>query len=276
MEILATYNIKGGVGKTATAVNLSYLSALEGARTLVWDMDPQGAATFYFRIRPKVKGGAKKLIRGSRVLDPLLRGTDFENLDLLPADFSYRHLDLVLDDTKKPMTRLRKVLRPLADEYDRVFLDCAPSISLTSESVFATADALLVPTIPTTLSLLMLKKLKKHLKKTGMKSLDVLPFFCMADRRKSLHRSIADPSEPAPFSFLHTQIPYSSLVEQMGVHRAPLSTYARWSAPSRAYERLWQEIRARLDGETCAPRDSMPTQYDETTEATITEKEGTP
>ena len=255
MEVLATYNIKGGVGKTATAVNLSYLSALEGARTLVWDMDPQGAATFYFRIKPKVKGGAKKLIRGKRELDPLLRGTDFDGLDLLPADFSYRHLDLVLDDTRKPTARLRKLLRRFQDEYDRVFLDCAPSISLTSESVFAAADALLVPTIPTTLSILTLKKLKKHLKKTGMKSLDVLPFFCMADRRKALHRDIANPGGPAPFPFLHTQIPYSSLVEQMGVHRAPLATYARWSAPARSYERLWREVRGRLDGEIDARED---------------------
>ena len=90
MKVFAIYNIKGGVGKTASSVNLAYLSALEGARTLVWDLDPQGAATFYFRVKPKVKGGGKKLIEGTGNLDPRIRGTDFDNLDLLPADFSYR------------------------------------------------------------------------------------------------------------------------------------------------------------------------------------------
>ena len=56
MKILATYNIKGGVGKTASAVNLAYLAALEGRKTLICDLDPQGATSFYFRIKPKIKG----------------------------------------------------------------------------------------------------------------------------------------------------------------------------------------------------------------------------
>ena len=46
MKIFATYNIKGGVGKTATAVNLSYLAAMDGYRVLLWDLDPQGAASY--------------------------------------------------------------------------------------------------------------------------------------------------------------------------------------------------------------------------------------
>ena len=60
--VLATYNIKGGVGKTSAAVNLAALAARDGASTLLWDLDPQGAATYLFRIRPKVRGGAGKLI----------------------------------------------------------------------------------------------------------------------------------------------------------------------------------------------------------------------
>ena len=62
MSVFGVYNIKGGVGKTASTVNLAWLAASEGARTLVWDLDPQGAASFYFRIKPKVKSGARGLI----------------------------------------------------------------------------------------------------------------------------------------------------------------------------------------------------------------------
>lgn len=57
MKVLATYSIKGGVGKTTAAVNLGHEAALAGARVLVWDLDPQGAATFFFRVKPKVKAG---------------------------------------------------------------------------------------------------------------------------------------------------------------------------------------------------------------------------
>ena len=116
MKIVALYSIKGGVGKTSSAVNLAFISAYQGYRTLVWDLDPQGASSYYFRIKPKVKGGSKDLIAGKRELDGLIKGTDFENLDLLPSDFSFRNLDLVLDARKKPTQQLKKLLKPLAEE----------------------------------------------------------------------------------------------------------------------------------------------------------------
>jgi len=108
MKIVALYSIKGGVGKTSSAVNLAFISACKGYRTLVWDLDPQGASSYYFRIKPKIKGGSKDLIAGKRELDGLIKGTDFENLDLLPSDFSFRNLDLVLDAKKKPTQQLKK------------------------------------------------------------------------------------------------------------------------------------------------------------------------
>lgn len=242
MNVLAIYNIKGGVGKTATAVNLGYLSAQAGARTLIWDLDPQGATSFYFRIKARVKGGGGKLIRGDLNLDARIKETDFVGLHLLPADFSYRHLDLELEKTKKPERQIERVLEPLAENYDLLLIDCAPSISLVSEGVFRAADILLVPTIPTPLSLRTLLQLLKALNGVKSKRLGVFPFFCMVDRRRSLHRGTADLAHEAPIPFLRTEIPYSSLVEQMGARRAPLHTYARSSAPAQAYEALWNEV----------------------------------
>ena len=247
MRILATYNIKGGVGKTATAINLSYVSALEGYRTLVWDLDPQGASTYYFRIKPKVKGGSKDLVRGKRELDELIKGTDFENLDLLPADFSYRHMDLILDDSKKkPTRRIHKLLKPLSEEYDFIFLDCPPSISLVSENVFEAADVLLVPIIPTTLSLRTLLQLNRFISENGLKHVMVLPFFSMADKRKNLHRELMKQLPQQLPEFLSTPIPNASAVERMGVQRAPVGSFADKSPPALAYESLWWDIKQRL------------------------------
>ena len=216
MKIIATYNIKGGVGKTATAVNLAYEVARQGSRTLVWDLDPQGAASFFFRIKPKVKGGGKGLIRRKREIDSLIKGTDFENLDLLPADFSYRNMDLLLDNGNKPTGHLRKILKPLAEEYDYLILDCPPSISLVSENVFKAADALLIPTIPTVLSLRTLEQLLDFCEHNKLQTLKLLPFFSMVDRRKSLHRTIVDTPPNGRVSFLKTNIGYASEVERMG------------------------------------------------------------
>lgn len=252
MRILALYNLKGGVGKTASAVNLSYYAALAGFRTLVWDLDPQGAATFYFRIRPKVKGGGKKLLAKKNRLSKAIRASDFEGLDVVPADFSYRHLDLLLDAADGSEQRLARLLATVADEYDLVLLDCAPSISRTSQSVFAAADVLLIPTIPTPLSIRALEQIDGHLFHKGPGELRARPFLCMVDRRKKLHRRgehlLAESGVELRRigAFLDARIPYSSHVEQMGLRRAPLPSFAYHSPASRAYLDLWREVEALL------------------------------
>lgn len=246
MKVLAVYNSKGGVGKTAAAVNLSYLAAQEGARTLVWDLDPQGAATFYFRVKPKVKGGTRKLLKKNADLAARIRGTDFPQLDLLPSDVSYRHMDIVLDEAKKPSRRLARLLEPLAHEYDYVFLDCPPSVSLLSEAVFGAADVLLVPVIPTTLSLRTLDQLLAFRADQGFDRVEVLPFFSLVDRRKKLHRQLLEALAAERPDVLATQIPYASDVERMGVERQPLACYAPRGASARAYGALWKEVQSRL------------------------------
>jgi cellulose biosynthesis protein BcsQ len=247
MKVVATYNLKGGVGKTATAVNLAYLAASEGSRVLVWDLDAQGAASFYFRVKPKVKGGGKALVRGRRDLDDVVKGTDFENLDLVPGDFSYRNLDLQLERTKRPTRRLGQLLRPLRKEYDYVFLDCPPSISVASESVFEASDVLLVPLIPTTLSLRALDQLDAFLKKGTLRQPPkVLGFFSMVDRRRRLHRDVIDDIGSSRKRVLRSRIPSTSDVERMGQRRKPVLAYAPKSRAAAAYRDLWAEAKARI------------------------------
>ncbi len=246
MRIFGVYNIKGGVGKTATAVNLAHLSAREGYRTLVWDLDPQAAATYYFRIKPRVKGGGRKMIRGKKELDRLIKGTDFDNLDLLPADFSYRNMDLMLGEAKKPVKQLLRLMRPLAEEFDHVFLDCPPSISLVSENIFRAADALLIPSIPTTLSMRTYQQLLDFLDGHSLGEVRLMPFFSMVDRRKRMHLEIMERMPELYPEALETAIPYASDVERMGLHRAPLVSYAPRSPAAAAYQALWDEVKARL------------------------------
>lgn len=245
MKIVACYNIKGGIGKTATAVNLAYLASLEGARTLVWDLDPQGAASFYFRIKPKVKKGGKGLLEGKKTLDDVIKNTDYPNLDLIPADFSYRHLDLQLDDFKKSDSQFSKLLKPLKKEYDFIFLDSPPSISLISENILKAASVIIVPTIPTTLSLRTLDQILDFCKKMSISQSRILAFFSMVDMRKKLHKQIIE-NPPENVHFLKTSIPYASDVELMGVHQQPVAVFANNSKAGQAYQALWNELRTNL------------------------------
>jgi len=253
VKIFATYNIKGGVGKTTAAVNLAHLSAADGHRTLIWDLDPQGAASFLFRIKPRVKGGGKALIRGTKALDDAIKGTDFDDLDLIPADFTYRNMDLLLgtagkdgpakdNPARKPTRRIAQLLRPLAAEYDHVFLDCPPSISLVSENVMHAADVLVVPLIPTTLSVRTLDQLTEFVAGFNGHRPQVRAFFSMADRRKRLHQEIIRDLQAERPDVAATPIPSLSLIERMSVERAPVTAFASRSVAARAYRDLWTEL----------------------------------
>ena len=188
MRIIASYNLKGGVGKTTAAVNLAYLSSAAGHRTLLWDLDPQGAATYLLRVRPRVKGGSPKLVRGSWPMMEAVKGTDFEDLDLLPADFTYRHMDIDLNGRPKPQRTLRRLLAPLSSEYDRVILDTPPSLSLVSENVIRAADVVLVPLIPTVLSVRTFDQLATFIDELKGRKPALRGFFSMVDRRRKLHK----------------------------------------------------------------------------------------
>jgi cellulose biosynthesis protein BcsQ len=246
MSIIAVSNIKGGVGKTATSVNLAYLSAVDGINTLLCDMDSQGSASYYFRIRPKKKFNTKKFLKGGKHIDRNIRGTDFPGLDLLPADFSFRNIDIVLDGFKKSTRRIGRVLHPLREEYGHIFLDCPPNVTLLSENIFHAADIILVPLIPTTLSMLALKKLLGFLKRIDRKKAKVLVFFSMVEKRKKMHvemmRRISKEHR-----ILSIAIPYLADVEKMGVYRQPVTAARPHSLATTAYQNLWLEIRNHFD-----------------------------
>jgi len=246
MKIIAVTNIKGGVGKTTTAVNLSYLCAASGLPTLLWDLDPQGAATYTLRGEPHEHASPKKLLNGKRQLAELVLPTDYPNLDLLPADLSYRKFDVHLSDRKRPTERLLKMSRSLREIYSALFIDCAPGISLLSENVLRAADAIIVPLLPTPLSVRTLAQLRDFIVGEGWVDLTLLPFFSMVDRRRSLHQDVmASTREQFP-EMLATEVPYWSEIERMSIRRAPIPAFAPGSAAAQIYAALWAEVAARM------------------------------
>ncbi len=246
MKIIALYNIKGGVGKTVTSVNLAYLASRERARTLLCDLDLQGSASFYLRIKASKKYNTKEFLRIKTGIDKYIRGTDFDYLDLLPSDISYRNLDIKLNDIKNPKKHLKKILKPLASTYKYIFLDCPPNLTLLSENVFYAADKILVPFIPTTLSEMAYKKILKFFKNNNLDRSKLLPFFSMFEMRKKLHKATIKSMVEKDERFLQHLIPYASDVEKMGIYRKPLLSYSLTSEASISYIALWQELRSKL------------------------------
>ncbi|HEV2269724.1 MAG TPA: AAA family ATPase [Steroidobacteraceae bacterium] len=248
MKIIAVTNIKGGVGKTTTAVNLAYLCAASGQRTLLWDLDPQGGSTYILGIDPDQHefASAKKLLAGKYEVPELIVGTGYANLDLLPANLSYRKFDIHLNAHKKPTERLLKISRPLREAYEVLFLDCPPGISLLSENVLHAADVVMVPLLPSPLSLRMLVQLRDFIEEQGWQDLLLLPFFSMVDIRRSLHRELTMSTRTQFPTVLNTEVPYWSEIERMSLRRAPLPAFAPSSAATPIYIALWREMSERM------------------------------
>jgi chromosome partitioning protein len=241
MIVIALYNLKGGVGKTASCVNFSYLAAKEGYKSLLWDIDPQGATSFYYKAKPKVNQGIKKLISKDADLDAAIMATSYDYLDIIPADNSAKSFDIMVDEMKGNKNRLKNVLKQFEGEYEFVFIDCPPGFSALSENIFNAADIVLMPVIPTTLSVRTYHMVKDYFKEKELDAAKLMCFFTMTDLRKNMHNEIMEQLNKDK-RFFANYIPYLSDVEKMGVHKMPIEEFAKSSYAAKCYKELWTEI----------------------------------
>jgi chromosome partitioning protein len=242
MKVIASYSIKGGVGKTAASVNLAYASANAGNETLLIDLDPQGASSFYFRVGQSKKVKNRNFFSKKNRLLKHIKGSNYRKLDILPANLTFRNFDIMLNNMSKSKKRLQEMLSLLQDEYDLIILDCPPSINLLAENVFCAADVILVPVIPTTLSELTLEQLFDFFAKNNYKKNKIQPFFSMAQGNNKLHRQTIRDLEKKHPVFMKSIIAFSSEIERMGVHREPVLAYSGKKGAAHAYRTLFNEI----------------------------------
>jgi chromosome partitioning protein len=241
VKVVAVYSTKGGVGKTTTAVNLAWEAAKE-FRVLLWDLDPQGATTFLLQVKPKVKGGVGALVDGKNKVSGAIRSTAYDNLDVLPADASYRDLDLVFDQAKKSEQRVAKILEQVADDYDVVILDCPPGASLVAENAIYSADAIVLPLVPSPLSVRSLQQVAEFV--APISKAPVVAFLSMVDRRKTVHRQAIEQLPASHKSVSDVVVPATVQVERMGTERAPIGSFSPATEAARAYGELWGRVQA--------------------------------
>jgi len=240
MKAIAVFSIKGGVGKSATAVNLAHAAAATGGRrTLLWDLDSQGAATYLLELQPKSAAKARGALSGETSFADLIQSSRYPNLDVLPADRSLRRLEGDLAQSDK-VKLLKKHLKSLEDDYDRVIIDCPPGLSELADRLFRAVDLVVNPLLPSPLSERALEQLQSELLKNHGGKPPVLAVWSMVDRRKKLHQeTIATHPE-------RLSIPYAAAIEAMAVKRAPIGASLPQSPAARAFASIWSAVEMQL------------------------------
>lgn len=247
MKIIAVYNIKGGVGKTSTSVNMAYTIAKDGYKTLIVDLDPQGASTYYFKASPKLKGKSNKILNTKKDISESIVTTDFANLDILPADPSYRKIDFIIDQLKGGEKWLKKILRPVKKAYDMVILDCPPNVTNLSENVFRNSDIILVPVVPTTLSVRTYDQMINFFEEEKIDQHKIIPFFSMVEKRKTMHIRTMEEFLFKNSNTINVSVPFLSIIERMGEYRSPVAHKYPYYEASFCYKKLWKELKTRID-----------------------------
>ena len=187
MISFALYSIKGGVGKTTSCVNLAYLAARDGFETLLWDLDPQSAATFYLGEASSVNGSVKELLQKTETLPEFIRQSKYNNLSFVPGHLKNRHTDVLLSDLKGSKKQFKKLISSVKSNFDYLFLDCPPTLNLLAENLFKAADYILLPMVPSPLSERTYEQLIAFFEREKLDIRKIVPFFSLVDLRRKIH-----------------------------------------------------------------------------------------
>ena len=246
-KIIAVTNQKGGVGKTTTAVNLSACVAALGKRVLLADIDPQGNATSGLG---KNDGGSATIydvLIGEATAKEAVVETGFGSLDLIPTAIELAGAEIELVAVEDREKLLRDALEPLRAEYDFIFIDCPPSLSLLTLNALTAADSVLIPIQCEYYALegvgqlvntvkLMRRKLNPDLAVEGI-------LLTMFDGRTNLCAQVAqEVRQHFPDKVFQTTIPRNVRLSEAPSYGQPINVYDPRSTGAQAYRALAEEL----------------------------------
>lgn len=254
-KVICVTNQKGGVGKTTTAVNLSYYLAKDKKKTLLIDFDPQGNATSGLGIEKTDKAALgttmTEVILGAAALSEAIHPTKYKNFDLAPATPELANAEVEITGMQRKFVRLRDAIRTVAENYDFIIIDLPPSLSLLTVNGMIASDYLLLPVQTEFYALEGVAQLLESMKlvmKQANPNLRLLGVVAtMYDKRTSLSAQVFSEIEKY-FKNLtfKTTIPRNVRVAEAPSHGVPVGAYDKFSKGAKAYKEFTKELEERI------------------------------
>ncbi len=241
MKVLALYSSKGGVGKSTASVNLGFYASESGLRTLLVDLDRVGSSSYFLQVAPKKSHSSNALLKGAKSFYKQIRHTDFPLLDVLPSSENYSQLVLLLDKKKHASDQLAKRFKTLHDSYDLVILDTPPTLDLIADNVLLASDLILIPILPSALSLLGMNEVKNKAADLQIDTAHIRYFVSQLDKRIGMQKAVVQELIQDE-KCLHTIIPCSSAIQRMALLQDPIGVSDKRSTAAKAYKALYLEV----------------------------------
>jgi chromosome partitioning protein len=257
MKIIPIINNKGGVGKTTTTVNVSAGLAHRDNRVLLVDLDSQGSASLalgvdHNNLRPSVAD----VLFGNGTIREVRRTTSIDGLDLITGSLDLANSDVRLKDIKGREWVLKKALDGVKDEYDYIFIDCAPSTSVLSVNALVAADAFIIPVSPAYLALEGVVSLGEVVKNVRQGVGEAAPVLGLVITQVGRGQGGESASESDIIGELQThyggkvfdtKLRYDTALEDAPAASEDIFTYAPDSTGANDYAQLLDEIEERVE-----------------------------
>lgn len=250
-KVIAITNQKGGVGKSTTAINLaSCLSELE-KKVLIIDIDPQGNTTSGFGIdKAELQYSVYDLLIGNCGIKDCVLSMEYPKLDIIPSNIDLSGAEIELLEFEDKEYRLKDSLSLIKENYDFIYIDCPPSLSMLTLNALTAADSLLIPLqceyyaleglalLTNTISLVN-ESLNPDLKIDGV-------LFTMFDSRTNLANQVVENVKENLNAYIYeTVIPRNVRLAEAPSYGLPINVYDSRSTGAESYRQLAKEVISR-------------------------------